>query len=105
VGLLAGFDEYLLGYQDRTLALTPEWAQRIVPGGNGIFLPALLVGGRIVGTWRRAEQRDTVRITVQPFEPLSPASSRSVSIAARRYGRFVELPVDLAIDSAVITGR
>jgi hypothetical protein len=54
VRVLPGFDEYLLGYQDRSLPLAAEHSQRIVPGNNGIFLPTIVAKGRIVGTWRRA---------------------------------------------------
>ena len=53
VHLLPGFDEYLLGYQDRSLPLAAEHSQRIVPGGNGIFLPLIVAKGRVIGTWRR----------------------------------------------------
>src|SRR5665647_1390124 len=36
--LLPGFDEIILGYGDRSMTLAPEHADRIVPGGNGVFL-------------------------------------------------------------------
>jgi hypothetical protein len=32
--------------------LDPEFADRIVPGGNGMFRATVVAGGRIVGTWR-----------------------------------------------------
>ncbi|RBY89310.1 winged helix DNA-binding domain-containing protein [Blastococcus sp. TF02A-30] len=51
--LLPGFDEFVLGYGDRSAVLDPEFAERIVPGRNGMFLPTVVVDGRIVGTWRR----------------------------------------------------
>jgi hypothetical protein len=53
VHVLPGFDEYLLGYQDRALPLAAEHSQRIVPGSNGIFLPLIVSKGRVIGTWRR----------------------------------------------------
>ncbi|WP_418608255.1 DNA glycosylase AlkZ-like family protein [Georgenia sp. SUBG003] len=39
VHLLPAFDEMILGYRDRSATLPPEHADRIVPGGNGIFRP------------------------------------------------------------------
>jgi hypothetical protein len=53
VFLLPGFDEYLLGYQTRTAVLPTEFASRIVPGGNGVFLPTVISDGEVVGTWKR----------------------------------------------------
>lgn len=50
---LPGFDEYVLGYQDRMHPLAEGHFQRIVPGNNGVFLPMIVVKGRVVGTWKR----------------------------------------------------
>lgn len=54
VFLLPGFDEFVLGYRDRGAVLPAGFADRIVPGGNGVFRPTVVYGGRVVGTWRRA---------------------------------------------------
>lgn len=51
VVLLPGFDEYMLGYGDRSAALRSEHADRIVPGGNGMFLRTIVADGQVVGTW------------------------------------------------------
>jgi hypothetical protein len=50
--LLPGFDEFVLGYGDRRAILEAEFTGHIVPGGNGMFRPTVVHGGRIVGTWR-----------------------------------------------------
>jgi hypothetical protein len=67
VFLLPGFDEYLLGYQDRSAALTPEFAQRVVPGGNGMFSPTVVAGGEVVGTWKRAGTGTKRSLLATPF--------------------------------------
>lgn len=51
VVLLPGFDEYMLGYGDRSAALPTEHADRIVPGGNGMFRRTVVADGQVVGTW------------------------------------------------------
>ncbi|MFD2355341.1 DNA glycosylase AlkZ-like family protein [Nonomuraea ferruginea] len=35
--VLPGFDEYLLGYKDRSLMVADEHKAAIIPGGNGVF--------------------------------------------------------------------
>lgn len=92
VHLLPGFDEYLLGYGDRTAVLDPEHAQKIVPGNNGIFLPTILVGGRVVGTWKRKLSAGSVGITLRPFARLD-APEGEIAAAARRYCEFLGLPL------------
>jgi winged helix DNA-binding protein len=50
--LLPGFDEFVLGYGERADILDPVHADRIVPGGNGMFRPTVVRDGRVVGTWK-----------------------------------------------------
>jgi hypothetical protein len=48
--LLPGFDEWTLGYKDRSASLDPQYASQIIPGDNGMFSPTIVIGGRVVGT-------------------------------------------------------
>jgi hypothetical protein len=87
--LLPPFDEYLVAYRDRSAALDPQYNKLIVPGGNGIFNPIIVIGGRVVGTWKRTLKNDTVLMTFSPFSVFSPAQSSAITAAAERYGHFV----------------
>ncbi|HEX6499115.1 MAG TPA: winged helix DNA-binding domain-containing protein [Micromonosporaceae bacterium] len=71
VFLLPGFDEYLLGYGDRGAMLPPEHADRIVPGGNGMFKPTVVSDGRVVGTWRHNGRGTKRAVQATPFETFS----------------------------------
>ncbi len=96
VHVLPGFDEYLLGYQDRTTVLAPEFADRVVPGANGIFKPLIVTKGRIAGTWRRTANGSRVSVEPQPFAPLTPAEQRGFATGVRDYGRFLGLSGEIA---------
>ncbi len=67
VRALAGFDELLLGYTDRSHGLPAEHVERVVPGQNGIFFPVVVDDGRVVGTWRRVVTRGRAAVDVTPF--------------------------------------
>jgi hypothetical protein len=95
VHLLPGFDEYLLAYRDRSAVLAPAYAQRIHPGGNGMFSPTLVLDGIVTGTWKRAFKGGAVVIETTPFRSLTAAESDALGAAADRYGRFLGLPVVL----------
>jgi len=56
VFLLPGFDELILGYADRRPTLAAEFADRIVPGGNGVFRPTVVSDGQVVGTWKQTRR-------------------------------------------------
>jgi hypothetical protein len=86
VHLLPGFDEMLLGYRDRTATLDPAHAERICPGGNGVFRPTVLVEGRVVGTWRAPAKGQAVAVEITAFDGSIPASLRR---PAARYAAFL----------------
>lgn len=68
VFLLPGFDEFVLGYGDRGAVLPVEFADRIVPGGNGMFRPTVVTGGQILGTWRHTGRGAKRTVTATPFD-------------------------------------
>ncbi|WP_368660281.1 winged helix DNA-binding domain-containing protein [Verrucosispora sp. NA02020] len=89
---LPGFDEYLLGFKDRTLMLDPAHKQAIIPGGNGVFQATVVIGGRVVGTWKRTLAKTRVTLAVKPLVPLDPAQRTQVEQALHRYADFLALP-------------
>ena len=93
VHLLPGFDEYILGYSDRDAVLAPQHADRICPGGNGVFRPTVVIDGIVRGTWQRTLKKKGVAIEWTPFEAFSAAESTAIAAAAQRYGEFLTLPV------------
>jgi len=92
---LPGFDEYMLGYKDRTLLLDPDHFAAVVPGGNGVFQSTLVHAGRTVATWKRTLGRKAVTVHVTPLIPLDAAARRGAEEALQPYASFVELPLEV----------
>ncbi|MWB98419.1 winged helix DNA-binding domain-containing protein [Agromyces seonyuensis] len=90
---LAGFDEYFLGYRDRTPVCEPAHHDRVIPGGNGVFQPVLVDGGRIVGTWKRAGSARSGDVELRPFESWSAAKPERFRPALARWARFTGTPL------------
>lgn len=88
VRLLPAFDTYLLGYESRDLALAPEHARRIHPGG-GILHPALLIDGRVAGTWRMRRRQTRLDVEVEPFAPLPAPVTDALAGEAEDVGHFL----------------
>ena len=57
---MPAFDEWILGYKDRALVASPAAMEAVLPGKNGVFRPAVLVDGVVVGTWAKATSRKGV---------------------------------------------
>ncbi|MEO6090138.1 MAG: winged helix DNA-binding domain-containing protein [Umezawaea sp.] len=95
VHLLPGFDEYLLGYTDRSAPLASEHANTIVPGGNGLFMPTVVVNGEVAGLWRREKKGKAMTATLAPFRPLTATATRAIRAELDRYARYLGTPVTL----------
>jgi len=89
--LLPAFDEYLVAYRERAAVLAPEDARRLNAGG-GMLSPAVVLGGRVAGTWRRTfERRGAVTIALAPFAAPDRRARDAIAEAAERYAAFLEL--------------
>jgi hypothetical protein len=93
--LLPGFDEYILGYKERSAVLDPAFNNHICPGGNGVFQPTIVVDGQVVGTWKRVVKKGKALITPSPFHPMGEAESARLAVAAERYGAFLGVRAEL----------
>jgi hypothetical protein len=82
--LLPGFDEFVLGYGDRRAILDPEFAERIVPGNNGMFRSTVVHGGRIVGTWQWTGRGPKRAVTGTPFTSFPESVTTEVLDCAAR---------------------
>ncbi|MFN3600254.1 MAG: winged helix DNA-binding domain-containing protein [Dietzia sp.] len=83
--LLPGFDEYLLGYGDRSHAVAPDHARLIVPGNNGVFRRTVVHRAHVIATWKTVGSGVRRRIETKPFTPLSRVQSTGIARAFRRH--------------------
>jgi winged helix DNA-binding protein len=89
--ILAGFDEFVLGYGNRDAQLPPEHSHRVVPGANGIFKPLVVAGGQVVGTWAKSVRAGELTVTLHPFTANAPGLARAVADEVARYRDFLGL--------------
>lgn len=108
VHLLPNFDEYTVGYRDRT-ALLHRSTPATSPAQSALLSQPVLVDGRHAGSWKRsltggtrrrpgtsgrvrrtAGEQPAVVVKVVLVEPPSPAVTRLLQRAVARYGAFLE---------------
>ncbi len=90
--LIPGFDEYFIAYRDRTEILDQNYAKHLNLGG-GMINGAVIVNGRMVGTWKRLIVKNEAKITIKLFEKISNPQTEALNNQALKYGNFVGLPV------------
>jgi Winged helix DNA-binding domain len=87
--LLPAFDEYTVAYRDRSAVLDPALTKRVNAGG-GMLNPTMVLGGRVVGTWKRTLTKASVAVGFMPFARLAKADHQAFAAAADRYAAFLE---------------
>jgi winged helix DNA-binding protein len=93
--LLGHFDTYLLGYAGRAAAVPPEYDSRLQSGG-GFVMPAVSVGGRVVGTWTSRRRGGRITVEATPFEGDFPAPvRRALPGEVADVGRFLRVGAEL----------
>src|SRR5438270_11668246 len=75
--LLPNFDEYIVGYTDRSAVFDASHTNKADPRGNILFNHTMVLDSRVVGTWKRTMKKDAVILTPSLFTPLNTAETRA----------------------------
>lgn len=96
--LLPMFDNYLLGYRDRTAILDPSLHPLVYVGG--IIKATVVCDGRVIGIWRleRSQRSDRpVTIHITPFERFTRRHLEELDSERHDIERFLGRPVGIQI--------
>jgi len=94
--LLPNYDEYFIGYRDRSaigkiVAVNPVDRTNVIFAGH-----VIVVNGQLVGGWKREIVRDGVTINLTIVTPIKETERRAITAAARRYGKFLGVTATIA---------
>jgi len=90
VYLLLVYDEFLIGYADRTVSLSLVFNRKVI-SNNGVFYPTILSGGQISGTWKRSIKGNRIILTFNLFKKgLSDIGMETISRYEMFYCNTVE---------------
>lgn len=98
VHLLPNFDEYIVGYTDRSAVFDASHTQNLDARGNVLFQHIVVLNGLVVGTWKRTIIRDSVLLTPSLFTTLNEAETHALATSASGYGAFLVMPVNFNIN-------
>ncbi len=86
VFLLSNYDEYIVGYADRSAIFDASHIEKLDSRSNSLFMRTIVVNGQIAGTWKRTIKAKTVEIELNPFKPLTEEEKQALSEAIEKYG-------------------
>lgn len=96
--LLPIYDEYVIAYRDRDVVLDPAYARNLGVVTPGTYPNALVLDGRVAGSWKRTVSAAGIDLAVRCHEPPTSAVRAAVARMATRYGRFAGAPARLLIE-------
>ena len=97
--LLPNFDEYTVGYTDRSAIFNIAHTKKLDARSDILFNRTMVLDGRIVGTWTRTLKKDAVILTPNLFTSLNKAETDAFAVAARRYGVFLDRSVNAPFEA------
>lgn len=92
--LLPGFDEYLVGYRDRSAAIDAQYAAAWSKS-KAMFSPSILLRSQVSGLWKRSIKKQHIEIEADLFKKLTVEENEALEAAAQAYGRFLDKPAQI----------
>ena len=96
VFLLSNYDEYTVGYTDRSDIFDIQHNKKLDPRGYFIFNHVIVLNGLVAGSWKRTMNKNSAVVELHPFRPLTKADEQAVDSAIDQYSKFLEMPVKKA---------
>lgn len=87
--LLPAFDEFIVGYQDRSMVVPPDLIGALMPYKNGLIQAVMVQDGQVLGTWKRTLNKDRLTFEVAPFATLNAQQARQLQEAAEGYAAYL----------------
>jgi hypothetical protein len=91
--LLPTYDEAVIAYREPRPVLTGE------PPRNGRLGRAIMIGGRLAGSWRRLLSGGDVVVQATLASPLDAGEGAALESAVARFGRFLGLAAQLELSA------
>jgi hypothetical protein len=85
VSMLPAFDEYTVGYRDRSMLVAETRSHRAI----SLLGPVIVVDGLVVGNWKRTLTRERVTVETHLSKPMTRPEGEALASAAREYGEFL----------------
>jgi hypothetical protein len=95
--LLPNYDEYLISYKDYSPVIDPALFQGLSAEDRMLANHLVVRNGQVIGGWRRIAAKSSVTLEIKLLTPLKGAEKPALELAAKRYAKFLGIPVRLSL--------
>lgn len=96
IHFLAWFDEFLLGYKDRTATLDLDHHVLVDKARNGVFKPTVMMGGKTVGIWSIHHKTKNSALEVRLFDEYK-IEKEILESALKLYQKFIKKTIHIVL--------
>jgi len=93
--LLPNYDEYFIGFRDRSAILNVVKRMSLVPGDPMFTLHVVSLDGQIVGGWKRSMTAKAANVEITLAVKPKPDERKAIERAVQRYGDFLERSLEV----------
>lgn len=93
IHLLPIYDEYIMGYKDRTAIL--EFKKNLKQNPPFHFDCMMIYDGQIIGTWKRTVNKKQIHLDYNLFKPLTNIQKGAFDNSIKRFEEFNKMPVHI----------
>jgi len=86
--LLPKFDSFGLGHKDRTRIIRKEFMKQVFRKAGDI-VATVLINDSIVGTWRHKKTKNSITVSISPFQKLDKEDLKEIKLTAEDFSRFI----------------
>lgn len=98
--LLPGYDEFLIGYKDRSPSFE-IYGSTPISTYNGMFYATIIEDGQVLGVWKRVIKPNAIDVVLHPIVKLSQKQIARIEIQIAAYAKFLGKSVELKIRGAL----
>ena len=95
--LLPNYDEYFIGFKDRSAIGQRLGNSVLVTGGNALIAHVVAVDGQLVGGWRRGFEKGKTVLTLKLMAQLTRKEHSTLKRAVERFGEYTGSVVDFTL--------
>jgi hypothetical protein len=86
--LLPNYDEYFIGFKDRSAIGQRLGHSALVTGGNALIGNVIVIDGQLVGGWKRASEKEQTLLRFELLVKLNRKEQSGLERAVERFGRY-----------------
>lgn len=94
--LLPGYDEFLIGYKDRSPSFE-TYGPTPISTYNGMFYATIVEDGQVLGVWKRVIKTKGIDAVLHPIVKLNKRQMAQIEAQITAYAAFLGRPVELKI--------